>query len=142
MMNPIFRECRELIGQIDGLYHEAALKLNLTDSELNILYVLCVHGPGCLQSTLYKETGMTKSTVNSAVKKMEREGLLCLKPGEKRNTCVYATETGEALMEQTVCRLIELENNIYDAWSPEEQQTFLRLNRDYTEQFRKILEIL
>ena len=141
-MNPIFRECRELIGQIDGLYHEAALKLNLTDSELNILYVLCVHGPGCRQSTFYKETEMSKSTVNSAVKKMEREGLLCLKPGEGRNTCVYATDAGNALMNNTVCRLIELEDKIYDAWSPEEQQTFLRLNRDYTERFRKIVESL
>ena len=35
-------------------YHEAALKMHLADSELCILYTLHTHGPGCLQSTLYK----------------------------------------------------------------------------------------
>ena len=54
-------------------YHEAALKMHLADSELCILYTLHTHGPGCLQSTLYKETGLTKTTVNSALEKLELE---------------------------------------------------------------------
>lgn len=61
-------------------YHEAALKMHLADSELCILYTLHTHGPGCLQSTLYKETGLTKTTVNSALKKLEKGGTLYLTP--------------------------------------------------------------
>ena len=65
-------------------YHEAALKMHLADSELCILYTLHTHGPGCLQSTLYKETGLTKTTVNSALKKLEKGGTLYLTPGPGR----------------------------------------------------------
>ncbi len=75
-------------------YHEAALKMHLADSELCILYTLHTHGPGCLQSTLYKETGLTKTTVNSALKKLEKGGTLYLTPGPGRNTRVYLTESG------------------------------------------------
>ena len=64
-----FKEFNEILGRIDNGYHEAALKLGLSDSELDILYVLAAHDHMCLQSTLYKETWMTRSTVNSAIKK-------------------------------------------------------------------------
>lgn len=82
-------------------YHEAALKMHLADSELCILYTLHTHGPGCLQSTLYKETGLTKTTVNSALKKLEKGGTLYLTPGPGRNTRVYLTESGAQLARDT-----------------------------------------
>ena len=109
-------------------YHEAALKMHLADSELCILYTLHTHGPGCLQSTLYKETGLTKTTVNSALKKLEKGGTLYLTPGPGRNTRVYLTESGAQLARDTAGRLMELENRIYASWTPEEQALFLRLN--------------
>ena len=87
-------------------YHEAALKMHLADSELCILYTLHTHGPGCLQSTLYKETGLTKTTVNSALKKLEKGGTLYLPPGPGRNTRVYLTESGAQLARDTAGRLI------------------------------------
>ena len=96
-------------------YHEAALKMHLADSELCILYTLHTHGPGCLQSTLYKETGLTKTTVNSALKKLEKGGTLYLPPGPGRNTRIYAS------------------------WTPEEQVLLLRLNRDFAEKLTALV---
>ena len=52
-----FKEFNEILGRIDNGYHEAALKLGLSDSELDILYVLAAHDHMCLQSTLYKKPG-------------------------------------------------------------------------------------
>ena len=124
-----------LLSQVDSAYHDAALKLGLTDSELDILYSLNEHGSGCNQSIFYKETGTTKSTINSAVRRMEQAGYLYLKPGTGRNTCVFLTEKGEELMKNTAHRLIAIENAIFESWSPEEQQLFMKLNRDFAAKF-------
>ena len=59
---------------------------------------LCDRGSGCNQSVLYKETGMTRSTVNSAIRKLENAGILYLTAGRGRNTCVVLTEKGEGYM--------------------------------------------
>ena len=134
-MNIAFKEYYNIAGQIDGAYHDAALKLGLTDSELDILYSLSLHGSGCNQSIFYKETGTTKSTINSAVRKMEQAGYLYLKPGSGKNTCVFLTEKGETLMKRTVHRLIAIENEIFEGWSPKEQRLFMKLNQDFAARF-------
>lgn len=137
MMRIALKEYNEIMGLICGSYHEAALRLHLSDSEMGILYVLCSHESGCYQKVLYQETGMTKSTVNSAIKKMEQEGILYLKPGEGRNTCVFLTEKGQQLVENTVYKVIQMENEIFDSWSEEEQEIFLHLNRDFLERLEQ-----
>ena len=85
-MYSAFKEFYNLLSQVNSVYHDAALKLGLTDSELDILYSLNEHGSVCNQSIFYKETGTTKSTINSAVRRMEQAGYLYLKPGTGRNT--------------------------------------------------------
>ena len=51
-----------------------------------------------------------------------------LTPGEGRNTMVFLTEKGRKLMEDTVYKVIQIENTIYDTWTPEEQKLFMKLN--------------
>lgn len=132
-----FKEYVEITGQVSSAYHEAALKFQLTDCELDVLYVLCAHEPGCYQSALYRETGRTRSTVNSAVKKMEKKELLYITQGPGRNTCVFMTEKGKLLMKDTVYKIIHIENEIYDSWTEEERRTFMRLSRDYAKKLEK-----
>ena len=90
-MDSRFKEWVYIEGLMQSAYHEAALKMNLSDSEFWILYVFNFHQEGCNQSVLYKEACLTKSTVNSAIRKMEQKDLLYLTPGEGRNTMVFLT---------------------------------------------------
>lgn len=133
------QEFNQIDGRISSLYHAAALKMGLSDSEFRILYTLAVNAPGYLQSALREATGMGRSTVNSALKKLEREGL---SPGSGRHTCVSLTAQGHRLADRTVCRLIRLEDRIYASWTPEEQALLLRLNRDFTEKLEAIVASL
>ena len=84
------------------------------------------HIEGC-HAVYHKEACLTKSTVNSAIRKMEQKDLLYLTPGEGRNTMVFLTEKGRKLMEDTVYKVIQIENTIYDTWTPEEQKLFMKL---------------
>ena len=142
IMNIAFKEYYYLLAQIDSAYHEAAVKLGITDSELDILYSLSIHGSGCNQSIFYKETGTTKSTINSSVRKMEKAGILYLKPGSGRNTCVFLTQDGELLLKNTVHKIIQIENEIFESWSKDEQQMFMQLNRDFAKKFEEKIQDL
>ena len=64
---------------------------------------------------------------------MEQAGYLYLKPGTGRNIR-FLTEKGE---NSGICahRLIAIENAIFESWSPEEQQLFMKLNRDFAAKF-------
>lgn len=117
------QEFNQIDGRISSLYHAAALKMGLSDSEFRILYTLAVNAPGYLQSAL-------------------REGILTLSPGSGRHTCVSLTAQGHRLADRTVCRLIRLEDRIYASWTPEEQALLLRLNRDFTEKLEAIVASL
>lgn len=136
------QEFNQIDGRISSLYHAAALKMGLSDSEFRILYTLAVNEPGYLQSALREATGMGRSTVNSALKKLEREGIQTLSPGSGRHTCVSLTAQGHRLADRTVCRLIRLEDRIYAGWTAEEQALLLRLNRDFTEKLEAIVASL
>ena len=137
-----FQQLNYSASRIANAYHDAARRLGLSDSELDILYTLCTHALGCPQSAIYKETGATRSTINSAIRRMEKAELLYLTPGQGRGTQVYLTERGRALAESTVRRLIALEKAIYESWTPEERQTFLRLNQNYADQLTERVKTL
>lgn len=141
-MKTAFQEFNRIFGQLENIYHEAALKMGLSDSEFWILYTLSLHESGCCQAQLCRETGMTKTTVNSALKKMKRDGLLETSPGSGRTLLITLTGRGLARAEHTVCRLIRQENLIYESWLPEEQATLIRLNQDLAAQLAALVKSL
>lgn len=142
-MKSAFQEFNRIDGQIESCYHEAAVKMHLSDSELWILYVLVTNDkPQVMQTELVRITGIGKTTLNSALKKMEREGKLEFTPGKGRNTCVSLTEKGNQLAQETVCRLVALENQIFESWSEEEQRMMIHLNRDYAEKLARMVRSL
>ena len=40
-------------------------------------------------------------------------------------------------MEDTVYKVIQIENTIYDTWTSEEQELFMKLNCDFAEKLRE-----
>lgn len=134
-------EFSNIFGMIDSAYHEAALKIGMSDSELSIYYVMAVRGDGCNQSLLYKDSGQKKSTINSCIRKLEKEGMVYLKAGEGRNTRVFLTDAGKARMAK-VEKFINIEKDIYASWSDEERKIYIELNKRYAKQIVDAVENL
>lgn len=130
------KEFNIVSGAINGCYHEAALKLGISDAEMNVLYVLSYEGNGCYQSLLYKNTGLTRSTVNTIIRRFEKEKLLYLKSGQGRNTCVFLTEKGQKYLEDTAQKIVDIENHIFANWSEEDRKMFLYLNQKYASELK------
>ena len=131
-----------LAGEINALYHEAAVKMGVSDSVQNILYVICEKGDRCLQSEISKLTGMSRQTINSAIRKLEREGIVCLEQGRGRNTIVCLTEEGKGFAGEKILPLFEMENKIWSGWTEEEQQEYLRLTEKYRDGLRHFLKAM
>ena len=129
-----------LAGEINALYHEAAVKTGVSDSVQNILYVICEKGDRCLQSEISKLTGISRQTINSAIHKLEKEGIITLEQGKGRNTIVCLTGAGKAFARQKIYPLFEIENKIWKDWTEEEQQQYLLLTQKYKDGLKKYME--
>lgn len=128
-----------LAGEINSLYHEAAVKTGVSDSVQNILYVICEKGDSCLQSEISKLTGISRQTINSAIRKLEKDEIVYLKQGQGRNTIVCLTEKGKQFASEKILPLFEIENRVWEEWTEEEQEQYLLLTQKYRDALKKYL---
>ena len=131
-----------LAGEINALYHEKKKKMGISDSIQNILYVLCEKGGKCLQSEISKLTGISRQTINSAIRKLEKEEIVYLEQGKGRNTILCLTEKGKKFSLEKIMPLHEIENKIWNEWTSEEQQQYLTLTKKYRDGLKKYLDAM
>lgn len=125
------RRYNHLVGEIDGVYHEMSLKLGLSDSAMLVLYTICVHGDGCPLREICRSSGLSKQTVNSALRKLEAEGAVYLKSTSAKSKSVCLTEAGKILAAGTAGQIIRIENEIFAAWPREDAARYLELTERY-----------
>lgn len=131
-----------LTMKMDSLYHLSSLKLGITDSVSIVLYSIYDAGNECLLSDIYKESGISKQTVNSAVRGLEADGILYLEQYNGRSKRVVLTDKGKAYVQKTVARLYQAEINLFDTWTEDEISTYIRLMEKYADCFREQIEKL
>lgn len=135
-------EYTHLAGEINSLYHEMAVKMGVSDSIMNILYVICEKGNRCLQSEISKLSGISRQTINSAIRKLEKDGIVYLEQGQGRNTVVCLTENGQKFSSEKIYPLFEIENKIWNEWTAEEQQQYLVLTQKYRDALKKYANMI
>lgn len=126
-------------AETDAAYHDAALKLGLTDSAMNVLYTLCQFDGVCTLGKIMSLSGIPKQTVNSALRRLEKDGVLRLESVDGRKKRALLTGKGRELCAGTVLRLMAMEDEIYGSWLPEEREQYLTLTRRYLESLREKL---
>lgn len=131
-----------ITSEIDAAYHEATLKLGLTDSAMIILYTLCLFDGSCQLGRIVDLSGLSKQTINSALRKLEGEGTIYLEADGGRRKRVCLTESGRLVAQGTAMRLMEMENQVFSAWSAEEQEIYIQLLQRFLTSLReKIREL-
>lgn len=120
-----------LFGETEALYHDLAHRLGLSDSAMKILYTVCDMGEPCPLREVSHRSGLTKQTVNSALRKLEGEGVLYLESAGRRGKQVRLTEAGRALAQSTAARIIQMENDVLGQWDPDDVQIYLALTERF-----------
>lgn len=133
------RRLNYVISEINAVYRYAAEIFGLSDSALTVLYSICTNGTECPLSDIYKLSGIPKQTVNSALRKMESEGVLYLEKTDGKSKKVTLTSKGKKLARITAMRLISAENRIAESWA-DDMEKYIELNRRYAKDLREELE--
>ena len=129
------RRFNYLLSETDAAYHEAASRLGLSDSVMQILYTVCDSDSGerCPLSEVCRRTGISKQTINSSIRKLELNGYITLKHGKGRQMHIFLTDAGMNLAKERIFPVIEIENKVFDSMPEEESRELLRLSRKYIE---------
>lgn len=128
------RKYNYLEGSINEQYHIMAASLGLSDSAFDMLYVLFQEGDGCSQTMLYKNSGISRKTAGSSLQKLQAEGVLVIRRGEKRGNRIFLTDKGRKLLEEKIAPVIRAENAVFQSWTAEERKTFFTLNQRYLDE--------
>lgn len=125
-----------LLAETDAVYHQASVHLGIADSVMRILYAIHDNGNGCLLTQVYKQTGISKQTVNSAIRKLEQEGMIYLEHHQGRTKMVRLTPAGQDMVNRTAARLYDAERQALATWTEAEIDQHLRLLEKYLEALR------
>ena len=131
-----------LTTEMESLYHLSSLKLGITDSVSIVLYSIHDAGNECLLSDIYKNSGISKQTINSSVRRLEQAGYLTLTPGKGRDMHMFLTEAGKQLVSEKITPFIERENAAFLSLSDAEQRRLLQLSEKYFANLQKQLRQL
>lgn len=119
--------------ELEQLYHAYARHAGVSDAALWLLYVIRLGGDGLTQAAICADWHYSPQTINSALKRLEAQGLvaLALAAGSRRDKAVRLTAKGEKTVERIIDPLIEAERSALGALAPEERAALVALSRRY-----------
>lgn len=130
-----FHVYSELLNQcdkeLDEIYHRYAMRHNLSDAALWILYALHYEHKPVTQSDLCNSWFFSRQTLNTALKSLEQQGILALipLPNNRKSKQVVFTSEGTAFTNQVLAPLICAEEQVFAAFTDKENEAFIKLTQ-------------
>lgn len=124
-----------ILGEITAVYHELAVHFSLSDSALMILYALAGNNGRYPLGDIINYTGLSKQTVNSSIRSLEKNNIVTLTSINGRNKLVTLTEKGSKISSETANLILSAENSIFESWNEADRQAYF----DQTEKFKNAL---
>ena len=134
--NSIFVDFLRVDQIFNRLYREAATRMGLSGSVLDVLYSVNYLGEGCLQKDICATSYLPKQRVHSAVDKLVSAGLLRKESSSGRAVALYLTAAGERFVERRIVPIVQAEKRAFESMSTEEQQHFYELAMRLADAFR------
>ena len=135
LQSPRLQCWNHLFTTLNAAYHEAGCRLGISDCAMQILYAVCECGTARPLSEIVSITGISKQTINSALRRLEADGMITLELLNRRRKLVCLTEAGQALAQRTALRLAAVEKEIIEACSQEEWDQFIATSERYLQMF-------
>ncbi|MGI6003740.1 MAG: MarR family winged helix-turn-helix transcriptional regulator [Lachnospiraceae bacterium] len=128
---PTMQRFNNTLTSITETYHRFAVRFHMSDMEYSILDILLRLGGGCTQSSLALWLGCPRQTISSACERLVRQGIIEKQPGEGRRKILTLTQEGRAYAGRTVGQVEKIEDAIFDGWTKQEREEFIRLTEKY-----------
>lgn len=138
--NLVAKKYNCLTNETVAVYHLMSQKMSLSDSASMILYMLCANDGEIELSFIPKYTGLSKQTVNSSIRNLEKSGNIILSPIDKKSKKVILTQKGKQVCNNTVMRILQAENDIFSSWDKSDRDLYFALTEKFINQLRKEAE--
>ncbi|MDL2287575.1 MarR family transcriptional regulator [Eubacteriales bacterium OttesenSCG-928-G02] len=137
VMSKELKHYNYLHSELEAVYHNMAFNLGLSDSTMRILYTLCNNEYRCRLQDICLLSGISKQTVNSAIRKLEAMNIVYLENIGAKSKLVCLTESGISLAKQTALKMIEAENSVFADWSERDIKRYLDLTERFLNEFKE-----
>ncbi len=118
--------------QLDEVYRQATKRFTLPECAFWILYTLRIEPRSFTQTEICDFLYAPKQTVNSALKKLEREQYIVFSAGDdQRSKKISLTEQGKALAAETVDKIINAEATALRQMPQSDREALMRTTSQY-----------
>ena len=133
------RQLNNILCEIDSIYQMLLQNKSISDSEYAIIFAILGLGEGCLQKEIAEISYISKKTINTTIKKFERDGIIELKAGKYPNMHIYLTDNGKKYIQEHIIPIIEIENKFMENIPDDEFEKFSGLYEKYMSKFKNYL---
>ncbi|WP_455678083.1 MarR family winged helix-turn-helix transcriptional regulator [Sharpea azabuensis] len=125
-----FYDFGKALYHVDSFYDEFAKQSNVSSSLLWVLYALN-DGNSHTQIEISNDWELPKTTVNTVIKDIQKEGYVELVPikGKRREMSIVLTESGKAFADNVLSDLYRKEEQVFKLLSPKEQEIVMVLEK-------------
>lgn len=118
-----FYDFGKALYNVDSFYDEFAKQSNVSSALLWVLYALN-DGKPHTQIEISNDWKLPKTTVNTVIKDIQKEGYIELIPikGKRREMSIVLTESGKGFADHVLSDLYKKEAEVYKTLSPDEQK--------------------
>lgn len=119
--------------RMNVLYHNYARDAGISDAAFWLMYSLYEKGEPCTQTELCEAWFFTPQTINSALKSLEKQGLIALDfaPNNRKNKQFFFTETGKQLVKEKIMPLVQAEEKSFLRLNEQEREALLAITQKH-----------
>ena len=133
------KQLNKMLSELDNLYQTMLMANGLSDSEYIVMFAILALGEGCLQKDIAENGFMSKKTINSTIKKLQKEELIKLKAGKYPNMHIYLTTKGKEYIKEKVIPVIETENIVLNSMSSDAFDILVGGYTKYIDRFSELV---
>ena len=127
----------DMLSEISSIYEKLLLAKNVPEGVFIVMSSILDLGEGCLQKEISEISYVNKKTVNSTIKKLQKEEFIELKAGKYPNMHIYLTEKGREYMKLKIIPIIEVERKALELMPTSEFETLVESYKKYIDNFRE-----
>lgn len=128
-----------LYRELDEIYHIYAKEHGLSDSALWILYSLVESNTRMTQKDMCRLWHRPPQTINSALKRLEAQGMLRLIPAadSQKTKEIVLTDSGRDLVSRIILPVFQAETRALQCMSIEERTLLLSMTAKYVDHLKE-----
>ncbi|MBR2069770.1 MAG: winged helix-turn-helix transcriptional regulator [Candidatus Gastranaerophilales bacterium] len=134
------KQLNSMLSEVDNIYQSLLKANNVSESEYIVMFAINELGEGCSQKDISENGYASKKTINSTIKKFEKDGHIELRPAKYPSMQIFLTEKGKKFMEESIIPILRLESNVLDDVPEDEFEALAQCYRKHLSAFRSHVE--